>query len=528
MSELSVRSTPIGGGALARAAIAGELPAWYPPPPRDADGWRDRVRDVAGSASQAWLEQLAPAFGGNAASAAATRLARAASQGGAVVTTGQQPGLFGGPIYTWSKAVAALALADALEEATGIPVAPVFWAATDDADLAEASTTWVAQPDGAAELRMSGVEDEGRSMADVPLPDLAVELMELARACGSAADPLPLDLVRRAYTRGATVGTAYVELLRGLLEPLGISVLDASHPAVRSTSGPLLRDALRSASAADTAIRERSAAIEGAGYSPQVAVVDGLTPVFVYEQDGRRRVPLTEASRVADSESAVLGPNVLLRPVIERAILPTVTYVAGPGELAYFAQVSALAAALELPIPMVVPRWSTTLLEPEVIALLERYELTVDSLADKHGPERDLAARLLPESVRAPIEALRHAVATQTALLATATGTDGEALLPTTVADGAERDIARRLERLERRYRAAVKRREEGTFTDIARLRGSLRPGGAPQERALNILPFLARYGSGVLSDMKTVAREYADELVGIIQAARSREEAGR
>lgn len=522
MSDLLVRTIPIGGGALARGAIAGELPQWYPAAPHGTEGWRERVREVSEGARTGWLDRLAPAFGfapapeGDSSSPAAARLARAAKAGGAVVTTGQQPGLFGGPIYTWSKALGALALADLLEEATGIPVAPVFWAATDDADLAEASNTWVSHPGGATELRMPGGDVVGGtlSMADVALPDVARELAELARASGSAADPAPLELARRAYSEGATVGSAYVELLRGLLEPLGISVLDASHGAVRGAADPLLRDALRRADGVDVAIRERTGAIEAAGYTPQVAVVDGLSPVFVYEADGRRRAPFEEAARIADDAGSVLGPNVLLRPVVERSLLPTVGYVAGPGELAYFAQVGALADALELPAPLPIPRWSTTLLEPDVVALLQRHGLTVESLEDQHAPERELATRLLPDSVRGPIQSLRDAVHGQTSRLAAAA--EGDGLLPATVPAGAERDMMRRLDRLERRYRAAITRREVRAFAELTRLRGALRPGGTPQERALNIIPLLARYGTGVLVDMAAAARSYVSHLTGI------------
>src|SRR5206468_5902906 len=121
---------------------------WHPAAPSDVEGWRRRAAERAGSRdwAAAW-DAIAPAIAptGNAAA----RLERVRAAGGVVVTTGQQPGLFGGPVYTWSKAIGALAFADALELATGIPTAAVFWAATDDADFAEASTTAVARPGGA-------------------------------------------------------------------------------------------------------------------------------------------------------------------------------------------------------------------------------------------------------------------------------------------------------------------------------------------------------------------------------------------
>src|SRR5271170_289169 len=136
----SVRTEPFGGGPLTAAALAGETPAgWYPPHPRGARAWSDQIEATrARFAGSTWLEELLPAI--EPTGPARDRLIRAA-QHGVVVTTGQQPGLFGGPMYTWTKAIGALVLADALEKACGIPVAPLFWAATDDADFAESSTT---------------------------------------------------------------------------------------------------------------------------------------------------------------------------------------------------------------------------------------------------------------------------------------------------------------------------------------------------------------------------------------------------
>ena len=130
MSELLVRTDPLGGSPLARAAMDGALPAWYPGMPTSAASWRVRADEVRQTASRNWTEALGDALG--ATGAAAERLRRVADARGIVVTTGQQPGLFGGPVYTWSKALSALALADEIEFATGIPCAPLFWAANDD------------------------------------------------------------------------------------------------------------------------------------------------------------------------------------------------------------------------------------------------------------------------------------------------------------------------------------------------------------------------------------------------------------
>ena len=209
------------------------------------------MEEVRGETPGGWLNAIAPAL--DAKGAAGDRLERVAREGGVLVTTGQQPGLFGGPLYTWSKAISALELADALEAATGIPAAPLFWAATDDADYAEASVTWVATRTGLRELRLPPATRENASMAEQPLSDVQPLIDQLGVAAGSVAYDEAMSAVREAYLRSATVGEAYLQLMRRVLEPLGIPVLDASHAAVRRAAQPILTRALREASRVDAA-----------------------------------------------------------------------------------------------------------------------------------------------------------------------------------------------------------------------------------------------------------------------------------
>ncbi|HEU4631161.1 MAG TPA: bacillithiol biosynthesis BshC [Gemmatimonadaceae bacterium] len=506
-----VRTEPLGGGALVRALLGDEAPGWYEPLPRGTHGWATRAQEVRGGhALRGWHGALAPAFA--ARGAAAERLARAADGAGIVVTTGQQPGLFGGPIYTWSKALSALALADAIQATTGIPTAPVFWAATDDADFVEAASTWIALPTGAERLTLPQTPLEGRPMAEVPLGDVHDLLERLMAAAGSAAHRAPLEAAARSYAPDATVGGAYVALLRELLEPLGIAVLDVSHPAAVAASAPVLRGALDAATSLDEAVRERAAAIEAAGFDVQVPYVPGLTLVAARTPDGgKTRVPLPDAARVAADVQAVLGTTVLLRPVVERVLLPTAAYVAGPGELAYFAQVGAVADAMGLPRPLAVPRWSCTIVEPHVARILERLGVRAEELANPHAPERAVAQRLLPAAVAGPIAELREAVQRAAASI----GAGGAALLPREVAEGFARQLAHRIDRLERRYRAAVARAGAAELRDLAAARGALQPGGVRQERALNLLPLLARHGPPLLDAMLDGARMHAASLVG-------------
>jgi len=433
--------------------------------------------------------------------------------GGVLVTTGQQPGLFGGALYTLVKAISAIALADRLERETGVPTAPLFWAATDDADFAETRSTFVAVTGGLETLSLESAPPAGTPVSAVPLGDVSSLLDHLEAACGSLADPEILALTRRAYgSADRTVGDAYVSLLRELFAPLGLPVVDASHPALRRAAAPVVRRALERAMAVDEALRARAAEIETRGFTPQVDASEELSLVFTYEQGIKRRLQLREASGASDRLSPEsLSPNVLLRPIVERAILPTVAYLAGPGEIAYFAQVSAVADALELPQPLAVPRWSTTLLEPRVERLLGRLHVEREELAVPHAVETRLARAAMPRSVAERLQMLRRDVERDIAAIEVA---DEETLVPPASLQGLRRTMLHRLDRLERRYAASVKRRETQLMRDVATVRASLYPNGIRQERLLNFVSFLARYGRGITSDMLAEAAGHADRIV--------------
>lgn len=514
MTAPRVVTEPLGGGPLSRAAQEGLAPEdWYRARPQGAAAWKahaDAVRsEYSGSR---WLAGLRPAF--DASGHAAERLERVAAANGIVVTTGQQPGLFGGPLYTLLKAFSALTLADRIERETGIPTAPVFWAATDDADFAEASWTAVADESVVRRLAVGRRGQDGLVMAEMPAGDVAAQLEQLVAAAGSAPHAGILAALRASYSEDATLGGAYVGFLRTMLEPHGIAVLDAWHPATRAAARPTLVEALRRASALDEALALRIVAIERAGFRAQVARIPRLSLVFRSVAGIKERVPIAVAADVADRADSVLSANVLLRPIVERRILPTVAYVAGPGEIAYFAQVGAISEALGVPVPLVVPRWAATIVEPAVDRRLGRLGLVIDDIRTPHDAERRLGDRTMPAEIRSGLEGLREDLATRLGALAEASGRLDH-LVPERVIEGARHQMLHRVDRLERRLRAASRARQTDAVRDLAAVRAALMPEGQRQERRLNAVPMLARHGDLLLAQLKAGAAMHAGTLVG-------------
>jgi bacillithiol biosynthesis cysteine-adding enzyme BshC len=501
-------------GVLARQIAENRAPAgWGMATPRGTDQWRQRAVATASSAPGDWLAAVGEAI--QPESLAADRINAVARTGGVLVTTGQQPGLFGGPLYTWYKAITALALANAIERECGIAAAPLFWAATDDSDIEEAGWTAIAVRGGSQLLRMHAEARDGTPMALLQLGDVSKEISALRAASTPIAYPDYPAFAERGYSGPATVGSAYVALLRAVLQPLGIAVLDAAHASVRQAAHSVLRSALQKADSIAAAVSERNEEIRLMGIEPQVHDVAALSLVFRHTDGVRLRIPVSESRSVAQGNHAALSPNVLLRPIVERSILPTVAYVGGPAELAYFAQSAAVCRVLDVAAPVAVPRYSGLIVEEHIRRILGKYNLTPGELASPHEAWSRLARAGIPADVLDALSELRSAAELSFDRILRGTTEGSSPIFPdAAIVSGARETVQHRIMRFERRLIAAAKRRDAQLADDIATARGALFPLGRKQERALNIIPLLARHGEDLIAKLMEAASEHAQLLM--------------
>jgi bacillithiol biosynthesis cysteine-adding enzyme BshC len=445
------------------------------------------------------------------------RLQRFVREGGAVVTTGQQAGLLTGPVYTIHKALSVARLADTLEREMGILVLPVFWTASEDHDWAEVNHAYLFG--GGHELRRV----ELRSPDPTPLPMSHRQLgSELNRFLDEAAEAIGdgvfagdvMKWIRGACRPERTVAEAFSGMLAELLAPFDVLLTDAADPHLKQASAPVLRRALEEAGPHAALLGERTSRLEEQGYHAQVAVLEEATNVFRFGSGGRERIdrhpegfvlhesrrviPAAELLAELDAEPGRFSPNVLLRPVVESAVFPTLAYVGGPAEISYFAQLNALFPEFGMEPPVAFPRFSVTLVEPAVRRVLDRLALEEADLA---RPRHELATRLardaMPAEVRASLDALGGSLADgYRRLIERASAID-----PTL--EGAlgslRNESLARLAESEHRIVKRLKDREADTLAQLDRVRARLRPQGEPQERVLNVVPFLARYGPDLL-----------------------------
>jgi bacillithiol biosynthesis cysteine-adding enzyme BshC len=461
-------------------------------------------------------------------------LDRLREPGAVVVTTGQQPGLFTGPLYTVFKALSAVALARELEAAWQRPVVPVFWLATDDHDFAESNhAAWLATDGTLREhvLRERPADAPMLPMYREPLGeqvDAALAQLAADLAGASSRDEV-LDWLGRHYRPERTVGAAYAGALAELLAPYGVVCLDASHRALKQRAAPLLMEALAKSEAMEAPLVTLAADLAQRRVDPGVVVGDGATLVFVEGAQGRDRLvragdgyvtrrsgerfTLAELSAIAAAEPERLSPNVLLRPVVESSILPTVAYVAGPGELRYLALTPPVYEALGVGRQLPVPRWSGLIVEPRVDRVLGKFGIALEELLGAEGvAEARLVRDQLPVEVTRPLARLREVIeAEYEALAVGAAGVD-----PTLEKSvlGSRGHALHGLQEVEKKVLQHLKRRRETELGQLTRARLAVRPGGRPQERVLTIGSFLARLGPPLLDALLVeIAAWYARTL---------------
>ena len=442
------------------------------------------------------------------------RLDRLVEEGGFFVTTGQQPGLFTGPLYSVYKALTAVQLAVALEDVLGRPVIPLFWVASEDHDWREVDHTYTVNVSN--ELRRVAL-DNASERGDRP-----VHRVPLGEAIGPVLDeflslfpdndfkPACARRLRSAYAPGNSLGEAFTQVLADWLGPMGMAFVDASSLPLKHASRTLFKAVLDNAVEQEALVGRTAERLQEAGYHVQVPVLAGGVNLFFEGRSGRERVYgsgrnfrlrhsgelLTRRQMLdeSDADPRVLSPNVLLRPVVEGAVFPVVSYVAGPGEIAYFAQLRDLFEFCGIRMPVVHPRFSVTVVEPKIRKVLDKLGLSLPDLARPFG---ELAGRVVqedvPDDVRQALDDLRGGIGRGVEELSRAAAAldptlKGPARHVRTVAFDA-------LEQMRRKIIHSLKREKQTKLRQLEKAQLHLYPRGGPQERSLNACYYLMRYG---------------------------------
>lgn len=420
------------------------------------------------------------------------------------IVTGQQAGLFGGPLFTLLKALTTIQLAERLVQDHGIPAVAVFWIDAEDHDWDEVRSCGVLDSDlNFAELTIGTPTEAGQGpVARVRLDDSVHAALSEFAALVQATEftSSVLTGLRSAYQPGSGMVEAFGKWLESILGPRGLVVFDSSDPAAKPLAAPILAREIAHAGDASRLAAAAGAKLVARGYHAQVTPQENQAALF--HLDGLRAPILTtDAATWADrvrTHPEEFSPNVLLRPLVQDTLFPTAGYVAGPNELGYLAQLRGVYEAFGVPMPLMYQRATATIVDSNVMRFLARHDLRLESLRpqDEGTLNQLLEAQIPPAVAMSMDEAVRAVSERMETLARTVVPLD-----PTL--EGAARSAAGRmqddLKKLHAKIVQAMKRKDETVRRQFKNAQAQAFPGGHPQERALGFVYFLNKYGTDLV-----------------------------
>jgi bacillithiol synthase len=436
-------------------------------------------------------------------------------RGAVAVVSGQQVGLFTGPAYSVYKALTAIQIAEELTRG-GIPAVPIFWMATEDHDLDEVRhSTWF---DRGKLVRFElPAAAEGRPVGRILLgAQVEPFVQEAAELLANQGSDLLAQYLTESYRAEETYGSAFGKLFVRLFAEHGLILMDPLDGGLHKIAAPLYQHALADRDALNEKLLQRGKELDRAGFDAQVKVTARSTLLF-HLADGVRQVVTANGGKfqagektwareelvhMTHREPENFSPNALFRPVVQDYLLPTAGYIAGPAEIAYFAQSEVVYRHLLGRMPVMLPRAGFTLVDAKANKLLRKYDLAVE---DVWSGSQDLRHKMERRSVSSALAKEFERDQKQIAKMLTQLGKKIERLDPTLkgTVERARTRIEFQMDKLRRKAGRAQDQKTGIISAHEHYLESLLYPHKGPQERDLCLLPFLARWGAGGLSELQ-------------------------
>jgi bacillithiol biosynthesis cysteine-adding enzyme BshC len=438
------------------------------------------------------------------------------------VVTGQQPGIFTGPLYTIYKAVSAIKLARYINETFNVSAVPIFWNASEDHDFQEVRHVEFVNRDSRVVSLMYEPEADidGKSIFDIPLEPSLAFLIDLLEGDTNESEfkPYLIDLLRNSLGRCYSLADWFSHLLQALFNPFGLIILDAHLPPCRQLSRPVIGRELKMPVRSSRLINEAGAQLRSLGYHQQIERKEEDVNFFFYAQGRRNKVRFRQGKFIVErigleydqsemldmlaQEPQRFSASSVLRPLVQDHILPTVAYVAGPGEISYFAQMRNVYSFFDLVMPVIYPRARAVIVEAKTAKILERYGLRVD---DVHKSRKELLQMITSQRAPRPIvQACDRKLEVIQMLLDELRREVGDTEPPLVeTIDKLKRTVGTEMDKVRDKLIQAQQGDLDVAEQQLDKLKANLFPEGKEQERVLNIFPFLFAQGIQFMSRLE-------------------------
>lgn len=431
------------------------------------------------------------------------------------VVTGQQAGLLTGPLYSIYKALTAIKLSECLRM-RGIKAVPIFWIATEDHDFAEVSSAFVMNNKGRLTQLKNEPEGcyEGLPVGLVKLDESVkqtIEILfnELPRT--DFTDELR-DLIQACWIQGISYGEAFGRMMNRLFGNYGLILLCPMNRTLKQLASPIYAKAVEKSDEIVKSLLLRNQELFTRGFHNQVAIAENYFPIFWQSEDGKRHSlkkieenkyqtkdseQIFTKSDILDlikSEPFRFSPSVVLRPVVQDYLLPTVCYFGGAAEIAYFAQAERIYSVLHRPVTTILHRQSFTFVTSKQRRILKKYDLEFQNLFT--GLD-EILSRVIEKHISPDVSRLFAEAEEEINLQLNRLDQEFSKIDPSLAENLAKRrrKIMYHISALRRKYHYVQAQKHQIITRRLEHLFDSLLPLKHLQERTLNVCTFLNSYG---------------------------------
>jgi bacillithiol biosynthesis cysteine-adding enzyme BshC len=440
------------------------------------------------------------------------------------VVTGQQVGLFGGPLYTICKTLTAIQIVRTLKKQFSIPAIPIFWMAADDNDFAEINhiffldkSNQVVKLEYTPETLVSNKSASGIVFEEKI--NETITQIESSLFDTEFKSQIFIDL-RECYQPGKSFSTAFGQWMTKLFSQYGLVILDPTDTAVRKLAGALFKKEIAEQTKIKEIIQKTTNSLLEKGYHQQVVIPEEKTNLFIDYAGSRHPVRIEnnqylfpgtnmkytaeELVELIDQSPERFSPNVLLRPIMEDMIFPTIAYIAGPNELAYYAQIKDMYSLFGVQMPLIIPRVSLTILEKKIADALEKYQIAVLSLFENaEKAVSDTLKQSLPKEIESELKQLTEQIVSQFQQL-NDNVTQWEPSLKDAISNS-RNSVLHQINNLENKIGLAHKKKNETVREQLNKLVNHLVPNRELQERTMNLVPYLVKYNYDFINQLLSV-----------------------
>ncbi len=454
--------------------------------------------------------------------AAKKNIDRLADEDALTIVTGQQLGVYGGPLYTMLKTISVIHLADRLERKHDRPVIPIFWLADEDHDYEEVRSLSILKDEEVQSIALPPKNNHLPTVAEISLPQEVNQLRkDLQESLYNTdfSDEL-WELIDRFYAPGKTFFEAFGGFMSQLFSKHGLVMAGSNHPTIKKATGNFLKQSIVEANEIRRNLENQSHKI-GQKYHEQVTLYDSNL-FYLNNKSGRTKISRNgngwktdagvewETAQLVDeieSSPEKFSPNVFLRPILQDAFLPTIGYVAGPGETAYYGQMKTMYSCFDLTMPVIFPRLSATIIEPAIDRIFKELPFELHEYANRI---EDLESDYVDRTEQHNIEAIFNDWKKNIEQLSDPKKKEIAEIDPTLegAAGKAMATYFNELNKLKGKVYRAVKKQDKTQLNRIRRIKENLFPGDGLQERVIASIFYMNKYGIDIWDKLLNTLEE--------------------